>query len=333
MRARDPGLAVLLLGLSGCVVREADASGSWGGSASSEGTSIPGRAAGEVRAPTGWSGPQDAAALATPIDDAAAGDRSALRLMTWNLEWFAHPKEGPADDAAQFEAVRAILADSRMDLIALEEVASEDAFERLLHALPRYAGVLSGYDWTQKTALLWDAERFALAASRAVSGLDDAGRPPLEVLLRDARDGRPLLIEVVHAKAQADATSHDKRTQLALGLKSHLDSAHAGADLFVMGDFNDLLEGSITKDADTPYRCFLSDPAYAAPTRMLDLAGAAESSYETGATIDHVLASAALGARVEPRSVDVLRDELLARYPDYTRRVSDHFPVTLAVAF
>ena len=271
-----------------------------------------------------------------PRDDAAVAlgaARTPLSVMTWNLQWFQDPGEGPADDAAQYGAVRDILATSGMGLIALQEVASEGAFERLEHDLPRYAGVLSGFAWTQKTALLWDAARLELMSSRAISGLDDAGRPPLQVRLRDKRDGRELLVVVVHSKAQADAASYDKRAHLAQGLKAHLDAEHHATPTIVIGDFNDLLIGSITAGADTPYRPFLDDPAYATPTRALDEEGAKETSFAHGATVDHVIVSAELGNAVDPASVDVLRSELLARYPSYTSTVSDHFPVTLTIAW
>jgi endonuclease/exonuclease/phosphatase family metal-dependent hydrolase len=275
----------------------------------------------------------------TADDTFATSDASSdvgqprLSVMTWNLEWFQDPTQGPTDDAAQYNAVEEILESSGMSLVALQEVASELAFERLLRALPRYAGALSGYAWTQKTALLWDADRLELMSVHAIEGLDDAGRPPLEVRLRDKRDGRDLLVVVVHAKAQADAQSYDKRSHLAQGLKTHLDIEHPRTPLILLGDFNDLLIGSLTAGADTPYRLFLDDPAYAAPTRALDQPTAAETSFAWGATVDHVLVSDELAARVVPGSVEVLRDELLARYPDYTSSVSDHFPVTLAIAW
>ena len=104
--------------------------------------------------------------------------------MTWNLEWFQDPNEGPIDDAAQYAAVRAILAGSDASVIALQEIASEAAFERLLADLARRCRRAVGLRRTQKTALLWDAAAFELVSAHALSGLDDAGRPPLEVELR-----------------------------------------------------------------------------------------------------------------------------------------------------
>jgi len=258
---------------------------------------------------------------------------AATTVLTWNLDWFGDPSEGPVDDATQYSTARDVLAERAATLVALEEVASAAAFERLLDDLPAYAGVLSGYSWTQKTALLWDRAQYELERARAVEGLDDAGRPPLLVELRHKLTSHALRVLVIHAKAQADAPSYEKRAQLALGLEALLDAA-APLPTIIVGDFNDLLQGSITAGADTPYRPLLADPAYAAPTLPLDDAGARERSFAHGqGTIDHVLVTPATAFAIEPASVDVLQDELLARYPSFSTTVSDHFPVTLALRF
>jgi endonuclease/exonuclease/phosphatase family metal-dependent hydrolase len=283
-------------------------------------------------APPATKAPARPSAAAHP-KPAPARDAGSTRttVLTWNLDWFQDATEGPKDDATQYAAARDVLADSNADVIALEEIASEPAFDRLLGDLPEYAGVLSGYDWKQKTALLWRASQFELTSARAISGLDDAGRPPLEVGLRDAARTASLLLVVIHAKAQADAESHATRERLAQGLKAHLDAEHATTSVIVLGDFNDRLDGSITEGAASPYRAFVDDAAhYAAPTLRLDATNARESSYSWGATIDHIVVSDEVAARIDESSIDVRREELLARYPDFTEKVSDHFPVTLA---
>ncbi len=264
----------------------------------------------------------------TPI---ANGSAAAISVLTWNLDWFQDPSEGPSDDRAQYRAVRETLADSHATLIALEEVASEPAFERLLHDLPDYAGVLSGYAWTQRTALLWNRQRFELSAAHAISGLDDAGRPPLQVSLRNRADESVWLVVVVHAKAQADTASHERRVQLSRGLHDYLAAQHPGAATLVLGDFNDRLSGSITRGAESPYRNFVDDPHYFAATLGLDAASAPESSYAWGSTIDHILVSDALAPLVNDSSVNVLREELLSAYPTYQETVSDHFPVEVTL--
>ena len=282
---------------------------------------------GETPANTAW----DASPLQLATSDASErAPLEPLTVMTWNLHWFQHRSEGPTDDEGQYRAVRDVIAGSGGALIGLQEVASEPAFDRLLADLPAYAGVLSGHDWPQRTALLWLRTDFELTSARPVSGLDDAGRPPLELVLHDRKDDTPWIVVVVHAKAQADASSHATRVRFAEGLAQHLRGGTSTERLIVLGDFNDRLDGSITDDAATSYGPFVDDTQhFATPTRALNDPNAAERSYAWGATIDHIVLSADLGPRVSAGSVDVLREELLPRYPHFVDAVSDHFPVVL----
>ena len=271
------------------------------------------------------------AAAPGPAVSQARSPRAQLTVLTWNLDWFQDPSEGPSDDDAQYAAVRDVLRQHAATLMALQEVASEAAFERLLQDLPSYAGALSGYEWKQRTALLWDRARFELACAHAVSGFSDAGRPPLELLLHDKHDDTQLLVVVIHAKAQSDARSYQERQQLASALADYLAAEHPALPTIVLGDFNDELKGSITAGQDTPYLPFTEDPRYATPTLLLNHGVAGEASYATGSTLDHIVLSRELGARVQAGSVNVLRDELLADEPSFTTRVSDHFPVILTI--
>jgi endonuclease/exonuclease/phosphatase family metal-dependent hydrolase len=258
---------------------------------------------------------------------AAMAAGTELRLITWNLNWFLDDEQGPVDDALQFESAAAILEGSHASLIALQEVASQAGFDRLLRELVVYQGVLSDYPSAQKLALLWDAKRFAFGEARSIVGLDDAGRPPLQVTLRSTRGDLDLMLIVIHAKAYADPRSHAQRARFAAGLKAQLDALPAETALIVAGDFNDRLLGSVLEGADTPYRAFLQDAAYVAATEVLNHQGRNESSHARGSTIDHVIMSDELGSRLDPASVDVLRDELQAGYPSFATTVSDHFPV------
>lgn len=255
----------------------------------------------------------------------------ALSLLTWNVEWLGHATEGPADDDGQYAAVRDVLRSEQADLIALQELVSEPAFERLLQDMPGRAGVLSGYDAPQKTALVWDRARFELRSARPVSGFDDAGRPPLEVVLEDRGHGTALRVVVIHAKAQADVESRARRERLSNALHAYLATREDRR--LVLGDFNDQLVGSIVAGTDTPYRAFMSDERYFALTRSLNELGAREGSYAFGGSVDHVLLGEGAAPAIELRVLNVLRDELLARFPSYLDQVSDHFPVTATIVW
>jgi endonuclease/exonuclease/phosphatase family metal-dependent hydrolase len=258
-----------------------------------------------------------------------ADQRMQLRVLSWNLEWFMEPEHGPADEDRQLNGARAALQAIGADLLALQEVSSPDALGALLASMPGYQGVLSSYDYPQRLALVFHAP-LSLRGVAEIAGLDAAGRPPLEVALRDERDGSELWVVVVHAKAFDDASSWERRARFADGLHAYLAREHAGQRLIVAGDFNDGLLRSTVAGHDSPYAVFTSDPAYVEPTLELERAGEG-STAQGGALLDHVVLSAALAASAVPGSADVLREEMLARNPSFSATVSDHFPVLLRV--
>jgi endonuclease/exonuclease/phosphatase family metal-dependent hydrolase len=268
-----------------------------------------------------------AGAASHRVDAAPSFDNAELSLLTWNIEWFQDPTRGPDDDARQREVTREVLARGRYDLMGLQEIAVPSALRELVAgALPTHRVLLSEYPWPQQTALVYRASMFRVARVEPVVGLDDAGRPPLEVELSTS-DGSALLAIVVHAKAGAEPASRAVRERFAAGLKAHLDARPLGVPVVVLGDFNDRFTGSITRGADSPYAVFASGSGYTAVTQPLETGP--EPSTLWGDTVDHVLLSDDLAARVRPESIDVLRDEVLDLEPAFFQRVSDHAPVTL----
>jgi endonuclease/exonuclease/phosphatase family metal-dependent hydrolase len=274
-----------------------------------------------TRGPAGQAGVQDGHAP-LPGDGAAPAPAGELALLTWNIEWFQDPARGPDDDARQLEAVREVLAQARADLAGLQEIAVPARLAALVDHMPEYALSVSSYEWPQQTALLYRPAQFELVAARVISGLDDAGRPPLEVELA-AADGQALTVIVVHAKAGRDDGSWRRRARFAEGLQRHLEGREGAA--IVLGDFNDGFTRSITAARPSPYARFRPGSGYSAATAALE--GRPEASTVWGDTVDHMLLSDELAARVDPQSIDVLRDELLARDPRFFDDVSDHAPV------
>jgi endonuclease/exonuclease/phosphatase family metal-dependent hydrolase len=160
-----------------------------------------------------------------PTASAPVPDAKPLSLMTWNVEWFQDPGEGPSDDPLQFERVLDVLRRTDADLIAVQEIAAPLAFERIAAALPRHGGVLSEYRWTQKLGLLYHESRVRVRSVGAIEGLDDAGRPPLDVRLELLPEAAPLRVVVVHAKASADTESRATRARFAAELARRLRPA------------------------------------------------------------------------------------------------------------
>ncbi|MEJ0033849.1 MAG: endonuclease/exonuclease/phosphatase family protein [Bacteroidota bacterium] len=63
-----------------------------------------------------------------------------FKVLNWNLEFFGAPKYGPTDNDLQITNVTRVLNSTHADLMALQEVSSDDAFKSLIQSMPGYSG-------------------------------------------------------------------------------------------------------------------------------------------------------------------------------------------------
>lgn len=257
---------------------------------------------------------------------AARQENEPLVALTWNVEWLGDGENGPIDEDRQLALAIDSLIFASADLIGLQEVSALASAQALVEALPGYALEVARYAQRQKVALLYRTSRLERVEVKAIEGLDDAGRPPLEVRLRRT-DGRELTVIVLHAKAGDDPRSYQTRKHFAEGLSAYLAHQHAQGDLLMLGDFNDQFSSSTLEGLPSPYVALTASGAFVAVTQRLE--EQAERSTVWGATVDHVVMSSALASAVVPDSIETLRDELLARHPDFFEAASDHAPVVL----
>jgi hypothetical protein len=133
----------------------------------------------------------------------------------------------------------------------------------------------------QKVGVLYDNrltfQSATLILTSPSSVVDDfAGRPPMRVDFTTSIQGSssPLTLIVLHMKAFADQASYDRRQRAGAALKSYLDSFLPSSRVFVVGDWNDDVDVSITFDAGnplpSPYENFVAAASdYAFVTRPL----------------------------------------------------------------
>jgi hypothetical protein len=143
------------------------------------------------------------------------------------------------------------------------------------------------------------------------------------VTLNGATDD--VVVIVMHSKCCSDTTSWQRRVNASNALKSYLDTTFPTQKVWVIGDFNDDVDTSITIGKASPYANFVNDPArYKLPTQALSLAGIA-STVSYSDTIDHHMNTNESNALYIPDSVAVYRvDQYITSYGTTT---SDHYPV------
>lgn len=272
------------------------------------------------------------------------GTASTFDVGAWNLEWFGDTANGPTNEALQLGNARDVIAGADMDVWGMEEIVSAGQFSSLVSQLPGYAGLLANDpsvtngpayysdfgNAEQKVGLLYKTSAASVLGASVILtqyNNDFAGRPPLEVRLRVAAGGgtEDVVMIVMHPKCCTDSTSYQRRVTAANALKSYLDATYPTQKVWVIGDFNDDVDTSISTGKASPYQPFVTDAArYLVPTKALSDARIS-STVSNSETIDHHLVSNEVAAAYVPGSAEVFRVD--AYVPSYATTTSDHYPV------
>lgn len=274
----------------------------------------------------------------------AHGTAGSLDIGNWNIEWFGDAANGPTNDALQVSNVRDLISGADLDIWGLEEVVDTVEWNQLKAQLPGYSGFLanesfvvngpayySGFSNTeQKVGILYKSSIATLLGAKIILTANDydfAGRPPMEVSLRVTLNGatEDVIVIVLHNKCCSDQTSWQRRQNASVALKNYLDTTYPTQKVWVIGDWNDDTDTSITVGSPTPWANFLNDPArYSFPTKALSDANVAST---TGYPdfIDHQLFTNESGATYVAGSANVIRGDTYIT--SYSTTTTDHYPV------
>jgi endonuclease/exonuclease/phosphatase family metal-dependent hydrolase len=276
-------------------------------------------------------GDADPARYPPPRTDAAGrlGGPDTLEIATWNIENFPAGAGTPA-------YVADLITSLDLDVVVVEEIASEAAWRELLERLRAYDGLLSPHVYSvgeyQKLGLVYRRGLVVPGALRLLFPADSYAfpRPPIAVSLaiEDAASA-PLRFDVigVHLKAGGDADDGARRAAAVRALDEHVRAQvdRGGEDeVIIAGDYNEVLTSDLGRARLAP----LLEAPDRYTVRTLASAAAGEISFvPTGRLIDHVTTTAGLAA--ELASARVVIPRLHLTYSGYEANVSDHLPVVL----
>ena len=291
-------------------------------------------------------------------------DAKTLEVVNWNMEWFGSTAagQGPTDVALQQANATTVLQGLAADVYVLEEVVDTVRLRNVAADLSTRLGVTYGYKISdfgsygdnasdpdypgdQKITFLYRQDvvkpvlfqgllRCTQADACPAWGAWASGRFPYLMAADVTLGGVTKRINFVgiHAKANATATSpndYARRQQGADLLKNLLDTSYAGANTLVLGDYNDVLNGTIATGvtpAVSSYNSFVADSAdYVALTLPLAKSGA-QSTVSFNTVIDNVIATKPMAAYYISGSAAV-RTDLAAGIANYGTTTSDHYPV------
>ncbi|WP_247231722.1 lamin tail domain-containing protein [Telluribacter sp. SYSU D00476] len=128
----------------------------------------------------------------------------------------------------------------------------------------------------------------------------------------------------IHAKSGSATTDYNRRKQDIQDLKTALDAEYPDANIILLGDYNDKLNGSIAANQPSSYLPFVSDASnYSAITLPLENQGC--STFNSSASfIDHMIVSSELSSAYLDKSAYVLQPFSI---PNYGNTTSDHNPL------
>lgn len=295
-------------------------------------------------------GPDDGPAGPAAATVPEKGGDATLDVATWNIEWFGNTENGPTDEQLQLENARDVILGAGMDVWAVQEISIGSHWEDLEAQLDGYTGFLADEshvvngpefyrdfgDTELKVGIAWRDSIADLVDARVIlTEFDDAfaGRPPLQVTLDVTLNGvtREVVFVVLHMKCCSDGQSYKRREEASQALKSYLDGTFPDRKVWIVGDWNDDVDESISGRRDSPYRNFVDDSAdYVFPTGALSEADVS-STVDGSEMIDHQLDTDEVFATYVDGSAEVFRvDQHVANYAETT---SDHFPVLARYQF
>ena len=318
------------------------------------------------------------ASTGVPVD-------STLDVTAWNVEWLGNTTTspsalGPTNDAQQMTNVISVLNTLKSDVFCVEEVCDHKQFiARVGTDLPDYGVVCQTkyyshfFDSPETTNANTFGQKVCFLYKKSVVSYVDtlsllaglygynatpvatpypnnwaSGRLPYMFVADVTLNGLTKRINFVglHAKSGSDAASYNRRKQDVIDLKTELDTNYPSANIIMLGDYNDDLDGSIYVGQTSTYANFVSDNTnYVQVSKALsDCAVSSTASYAD--IIDHIMVSnefgviPSTGPNPAPstsgiyyldKTVNVSRP--INYVAGYTTTTSDHYPVNARFRF
>lgn len=278
-----------------------------------------------------------------------------LDVISWNLEYFGAPyNSGPTDKDLQEANAKKLMRYFDADIYGLVEIVDTVHLRKLRDSLgANYEYIIAPYStdgnigtngWrqSQKLAFLYKKSIFSnittrglmLTSPTAVSNWA-SGRVPFLFRADATINGitKTVNIIVLHGKSGSTASDYTRRLAGAQELKDTLDAQFSTANTFIIGDYNDALNQTISvgsgpqssyqpivvdsTDADH-YKSITLPLAYAGQTTMINFPNVIDNHVISNEVVPfYVLNSAKV------------RTDVTTVVPDYitAHNTSDHYPV------
>ncbi len=253
-----------------------------------------------------------------------------FETVTWNIEWFGSPTNGPLDRDLQLRNAARVIRTIDADLYALQEISDNTYFRGLLDTLGAgWKGFVAPIVQTQRTAYIYKTATIdSVSAGFTFTTGDWAnGRWPYEFVFDATVSGITRRIHAVNIHGKATQTNpindYNRRLADSQQLKAWADANRPTQNLIILGDYNDDVDVSTVNNLPSPYANFVNDSLrYKVVTKSLSLRRL--QSQTSGEMIDHIMISNELyGVHMDSTE----RVENPSYIGSYLSTTSDHYPV------
>ena len=262
------------------------------------------------------------------------GSSESLDVITWNIENF--PKHSNT-----ITYVTEIINDINVDIIALQEIADQNAFNELVENLnDTWVGYRAANSNYGELSYLINLDYInVLQTPYTILNQYEhyfAYRPPY-VLKISFNDEEYILIDV-HFKCCGDDHLDDgnywdeeyRRLQASRYLKDYIDYYFEQDNVIILGDFNDVLTDPVS---DNVFIDFINDENYYFADTHIAEGPVSDWSFPNWPShIDHILITDELFDNVSNDLVFTFKvDEYMNSWQQYDNYISDHRPVVVNV--
>ena len=270
-----------------------------------------------------------------------------ITIANWNIEWFGSAAMFSGNLDKQEVNAGKVLKYLNADLYGICEVVDTARFGHMVRSIlgDEFRYTLSFYPiatGSQKLAFIYNRNIFRNVSVRPFMGLSSAAyynfaqRFPFMLTAEVVVNNRRTIVHYIllHAKANADIASYNRRMSGSIEMKDSLDKYYNDKNFMVIGDYNDHLKGSILAGQPSPYDNFVSDDKRYNPISLpLNATGYQSTITYPNSVIDHQMVSAALAKWYITGSIKI-RSDVTAVVPDFTtHNTSDHYPVSSVYRF
>ncbi len=293
---------------------------------------------------------------------------NSFDVATYNLEFFGTDTKdaggnefGPRDDALQINNVKTVMQTMAADVIAVQEISDDNAFNQLVAGLSGYEKIVSNrwsYSFdppdpnfpSQKIGFIYNTATVQLVSARVMfvktyndikagtvtlpsypggtsSSFWSSGRLPFMATFDVTINGISKRIRMIdiHAKSGSAQADYDRRKYDVHVLHDSLIAQYATDNIILLGDFNDDVDASLLNGEASSYKVIVDDATnFKVLTYALSQTGAS-SFPKSSSFIDHIVISTELNNSYIDRSTAV--EDARTYVTNYINTTSDHLPV------